>query len=75
MLVLSRKSDESVIVGGPGPFGQVLKVTVLEIKGDRVRLGFDADATIPIHRSEVWERIFAAGEPNRRADEPEVPVA
>jgi carbon storage regulator len=61
MLVLSRKSNESVVVGGPGPFEQLLKVTVLEIKNDRVRLGFEADAAIPVHRWEVWERIRADG--------------
>ena len=57
MLVLSRKSYESVVVGGSGALEQMVKVTVVEIKGDRVRLGFDADAAISIHRSEVWERI------------------
>jgi carbon storage regulator len=61
MLVLSRKNNESIVVGGPGPFEQLLKVTVLEIKNDRVRLGFEADAGIPVHRWEVWERIRAGG--------------
>jgi len=60
MLVLSRKSQESVVIGGSGGFERVLKVTVLEIKGERVRLGFEADADVPVHRSEVWERIRAA---------------
>ncbi len=57
MLVLARKSMESVVVGGSGRFEQLLKVTVLEIKNGIVRLGFEADASIPVHRSEVWERI------------------
>ena len=57
MLVLARKSMESVVVGGSGRFEQLLKVTVLEIKNGSVRLGFEADASIPVHRSEVWERI------------------
>jgi carbon storage regulator CsrA len=35
----------------------MLKVTVLEIKNGSVRLGFEASASVPIHRSEVWERI------------------
>ena len=47
MLVLSRKSQESVVVGGPGALEPLLKVTVLEIKNDRVRLGFEADAADP----------------------------
>jgi carbon storage regulator CsrA len=62
MLVLSRKSMESVVVGGSGRFERVLKVTVLEIKNGRVRLGFEADASVPVHRYEVWERISGAGE-------------
>jgi carbon storage regulator len=58
MLVLSRKSLESVVVGSAGGFEPMLKVTVLEIKNGTVRLGFEADASIPVHRSEVWERIL-----------------
>jgi carbon storage regulator CsrA len=57
MLVLSRKSNESVVVGRPGQFERTLRVTVLEIKNGSVRLGFEADASVPVHRSEVWERI------------------
>jgi carbon storage regulator CsrA len=57
MLVLTRKSMESVVVGGSGRLEQLLKVTVLEIKNGSVRLGFEADASIPVHRWEVWERM------------------
>ncbi len=57
MLVLTRKSLESVVVGGSGLFEKLLKVTVLEIKNGSVRLGFEADASVPVHRFEVWERI------------------
>jgi carbon storage regulator CsrA len=60
MLVLTRKSNESVVVGGSGRFERLLKVTVLEIKSGCVRLGFEADASIPVHRSEVWERIHTS---------------
>ena len=59
MLVLSRKSQESVVIGGADGLHRVMKVTVLEIQGRNVRLGFEVDADIPIHRSEVWERICA----------------
>ena len=62
MLVLTRKSMESVVVGGSGRFERMLKVTVLEIKNGRVRLGFEADASVPVHRSEVWERIRATSD-------------
>jgi len=57
MLVLSRKSGQSVVVGGSGDFQRLLKVTVLGIKGTTVKLGFEVDADVPVHRSEVWERI------------------
>lgn len=57
MLVLSRKNLESVVVGGADRLKRLVKVTVLEIKGGSVRLGFEADADVPVHRSEVWERI------------------
>jgi carbon storage regulator len=59
MLVLSRKTDESVIVGGNDRCERTLKVTVLEISGSKVRLGFEVDADVPVHRFEVWERIHA----------------
>ncbi|MBI3410924.1 MAG: carbon storage regulator [Planctomycetes bacterium] len=59
MLVFTRKSRESVVVGGSNPLEQMLRVTVLEICRGKVRLGFEADATVPVHRSEVWERIRA----------------
>ena len=64
MLVLTRKSMESVVVGGSSVFEPVVKVTVLEILGGKVRLGFDAHAGVPVHRSEVWERIRAGGLPD-----------
>jgi carbon storage regulator len=56
-LVLTRKNQEAVVVGGSGGFERLLKVTVLEIKGGCVRLGFEVDADVPVHRMEVWQRI------------------
>jgi carbon storage regulator CsrA len=64
MLVLSRKSQESVVVGGADRFERMLKVTVLGIKGGTVRLGFEAAAEVPVHRLEVWERIRAMAAPD-----------
>jgi carbon storage regulator CsrA len=61
VLVLSRKSRESVVVGGTDGFHRLLKVTVLGIKGANVKLGFEVDPDIPVHRSEVWERINMGG--------------
>jgi len=63
MLVLSRKSQESVAVGGSVGFERLLKVTVLEITGGQVRLGFEVDRGVPVHRWEVWERIQAGVSP------------
>ena len=62
MLVLSRKSREAVVVGGAGGFHRLLKVTVLEINGTNVKLGFEADADVPVHRLEVWDRINGNGQ-------------
>ena len=59
MLVLSRKNDESVVVGGTDGLRGAVKVTVLEIGNGIVRLGFEADSDVPVHREEVWERIRA----------------
>jgi carbon storage regulator CsrA len=75
MLVLSRKPLESVVVGAASGCEQLLKVTVVEIKNGRVRLGFEADAGIPVHRSEVWERIRAGSEPGRVMEGGEAPLA
>ena len=63
MLVLTRKSDESVMIGGCVGFERVLKVTVLEIQGGKVRLGFEVDADIPVYRLEVWEKMGSNGRP------------
>ena len=63
MLVLSRKNEESVVVGGSNGFEPMLKVTVLQINGGNVKLGFEADEAVPVHRWEVWERIRAGGAP------------
>src|SRR5205823_1187604 len=57
MLVLTRKNQESVVVGGAAGFAPLCKVTVLEIRGGKVRLGFEVDAEVPVHRLEVWEQI------------------
>jgi carbon storage regulator len=57
MLVLTRKNRESVVIGRPEDNQVVLQITVLDIEGGRVRLGFEADQKMPIHRREVWDRI------------------
>jgi carbon storage regulator CsrA len=70
MLVLTRKSNEAVMVGGSCSFERVLKVTVLEIGAGKVRLGFEVDKEVPVHRWEVWERLRATGRPDSPAEGP-----
>ncbi len=60
MLVLSRKNQEAVVIGGGDSFQRLFRVNVLEIRGSNVKLGFEVDADVPVHRAEVWERIQAA---------------
>lgn len=55
MLVLSRKSQQSLIVGDPHN-EHVVKITVLGIIGNRVKLGIEVASNIPVYRTEVWER-------------------
>jgi carbon storage regulator len=63
MLVLSRKNRESVVIGGNDGFRRLMKVTVLDIRGSNVKLGFEVDPEVPVHRAEVWERIRAEAVP------------
>jgi carbon storage regulator len=57
MLVLTRKNRESVVIGRPDDQEVLMVITILSVEGGRVRLGFEADSTMPIHRREVWDRI------------------
>lgn len=58
MLVLTRKNRESVVVLKNEAGDVLLKITVLDIEGGRVKLGFEAEQRLPIHRQEVYERII-----------------
>jgi carbon storage regulator len=51
MLVLSRKTGEAVFVGSD------IRVKVLEVRGDRVKLGLDGPPELPIHREEVYRAL------------------
>ena len=64
MLVLSRKFRESVVLGGVGGIDRQFKVTVLEIAGGKVKLGFEGDSNVSVHRLQVWERIRTNGQPD-----------
>lgn len=63
MLCLSRKRDERILIGND------IKVMVLEIRGDKVRLGIDAPKDVGVYREEVWLRI------ERERATPTVPAA
>ena len=66
MLVLSRKKQESVVIGETEGQPFLCKVTILEIKGERVRLGIDVDRGIPVHRHEVWRESSTRRPVSRR---------
>lgn len=51
MLVLSRKRSEAIRIGSE------VVIRVIEVRGDRVRLGIAAPSTLPVHREEVYQRI------------------
>jgi carbon storage regulator CsrA len=55
ILVLSRKKDESVLAVVDGKV--IARVLVVEPRGDRSRLGFEADESVKFYREEVWERM------------------
>jgi carbon storage regulator CsrA len=57
MLVLSRKNQEAVVVGGTEGFAHMLTVTVLEIRGGSVKLGFELVPDVPVHHWEVWQQV------------------
>jgi carbon storage regulator len=63
MLVLSRQRDESIIIADN------IKITIVDIRGDKVRLGIDAPKEIPVHRQEVFDAI------QRENDEASAPPA
>ena len=54
MLVLSRKKNESIVINND------ITVTVVEIRGDKVRLGIVAPKEVPVHRQEVYTRFMAS---------------
>ena len=56
MLVLSRQRDETIIIGDD------IELTVVDIRGDKVRLGIKAAPNIPVHRKEVYDAIIRENE-------------
>ena len=62
MLVLSRRKDESIMIGDD------VEITIVDIHGDRVRLGITAPKTILVHRREIYEAI-QRGKSEKKRDE------
>jgi len=56
MLVLSRKKNESIVINND------IRIVVVEIRGDKVRLGVEAPREVPVHRHEVYEAIQRSNE-------------
>lgn len=65
MLVLSRQRDESIMIGDN------IVLTVVDIRGDKVRLGIDAPKEIPVHRQEVYDAIQKEKELASESDQTE----
>ncbi|MEI8214086.1 MAG: carbon storage regulator CsrA [Planctomycetota bacterium] len=58
MLVLSRKKNESIVINNE------ITIVVVEIRGDKVRLGVEAPREVPVHRREVYDAIQRSAEGN-----------
>ncbi len=67
MLVLSRKKNESIVID------ERIVITVVEIRGDKVRLGIEAPRDVAIHRQEVYDALKAISAANQQASEAPTP--
>lgn len=63
MLVLSRKKNESIIINDD------ITIVVVEIRGDKVRLGIEAPLSVPVHRKEIYEAIQRAEQEKAKEQE------
>jgi carbon storage regulator len=66
MLVLSRQRDETIMIGDE------IEITVVDIRGDKVRLGINAPTRIAVHRKEVYEAIKRENQQAARLPTPEL---
>lgn len=65
MLALARKLNQSIIIGNN------IEITLLEIKGDQIKIGINAPKSVPIYRKEIYEQIQ---EENKKAAQTEIDV-
>lgn len=63
MIILTRRISESIIIGDD------VKITVLGVKGNQVRIGIDAPKHLSVHREEIYERIKSEAGGNKGGDE------
>lgn len=67
MLVLSRKKNESIVINND------ITIVVVEIRGDKVRLGVEAPREVPVHRREVYDAILRTqNDQNAENDTPSI---
>lgn len=64
MLVLSRKRNEAIRIGSD------VLIRVIDVRGDRVRLGIEAPSTLSVHREEVYQRILVENQAAEAGDRP-----
>ena len=69
MLVLSRKKDEKIVIGDN------ITIMVIEIRGDKVRLGIEAPREVTVHRQEVYEAIQREREQERDQDQQQTGIS
>ena len=59
MLVLTRRLNQSIMIGDPKNPEECIEVTVIEIRGDQVRIGTKAPRDVVVHRREIYDEIAA----------------
>ncbi len=67
MLILSRKTDESIVIGDD------VTITILSVKGKQTRIGITAPADVSVHREEIYERIKSGESESKDAPDAELP--
>lgn len=63
MLVLSRQRDESIMIGDD------VEIIIVDVRGDKVRLGITAPKSIPVHRREIYDAIQREKKEKKEAEE------
>ena len=67
MLVLSRQRDQSIMIGDD------IEITIVDVRGDKVRIGINAPKSISVHRKEVYEAIHREQQENAKRSHKDAP--